>query len=128
MNPVLCHRMLDNLNFLFPAYLLPRKYLPYHVPFFRELRPPYPAYIPYRTQAKFEFYTKGRRLVRKRMALLFTCRLCRELMLKKIAKELVAIDLDYRAWSQLNDNAETGRGQLMENQAHVIELLINLIV
>ena len=46
----------------------------------------------HRTRTKFELRTKGRKLVRERIALLFTCRLSRELMLKKIANSKGACD------------------------------------
>lgn len=59
-NPVLYHRILDNLIFLFPAYIHPCKYLLYHIPFFRELHPTHPAYITYKARAKFQFYNKCR--------------------------------------------------------------------
>lgn len=50
-----------------------------------------------------------------------------ELMWKKISAELVTIGLEHLAWSQLDYNAETGRMQLMENQAHAIEFLSTLL-
>ena len=51
-----------------------------------------------------------------------------ELMWKEISAELVTIDLEHLAWSQLDYNTETGGMQLMESQAHATELLINPIV